>query len=141
MLRERTCREGRLPSGAPLGSGFRSARPGPVAALAPTKLRRDMAQHSLHEVRIEVDAELARDREKQRVRGFDRLVFGKFLHELIRLPGVSLAKSGQALVQVTDLVLATGLVTEVRIVDVADDREDAAAHRDSRLTLVAGCLP
>src|SRR5215207_4880315 len=46
-----------------------------VAVSAPTKLRRHMAQHTLHEVRIEVDAELARDSEKQRVRGFDRLVF------------------------------------------------------------------
>src|SRR5215207_6234910 len=141
MLRERTCREGRLPSGAPLGSGFRSATPGRVAALAPTKLRRDMAQHTLHDVGVEVDAELVWNREEQGVRGFDRLVFGKFLHELIRLPGVRLAKSGQAPVQVADLVLATGLVTEVRIVEVVDDREDAAAHGDSRLTLVAGCLP
>ena len=61
----------------------------------PAKLRREVAQHTLDDVRVVVDAELIRDGQKQRVGGRDRLVVGKFLNEPVRLPGVRLAEPGR----------------------------------------------
>src|SRR5918993_992008 len=107
----------------------------------PAKLRREVAQHTLENVRVVVHTNLVRNREKQCVRGRDRFVLGKFLDELVRLPGVRLAESSESAVQIPDLVLAVRRTTEVSTVQVADDREDASAHRDSRTVLVASGLP
>src|SRR6185503_9406922 len=44
-------------------------------------------------------------------------------------------------VDVTDLVLAASVASKVGAVAVVDEREDATAHRDTRLTLVPGLFP
>ena len=76
---------------------------------APAQLRRDVPDDAVQQVRVVVDAELVRDRQQQRVRGGDRLVPGELLDELVGLPGVRLAESGQPAVDEADLVLAAGL--------------------------------
>ena len=77
------------------GSGFES--PALLMAAycsAPAKVWREMAHHTLDEVRVVVDAELVRNGEKQCVRRGNCLVVAEFLHQLIRLAGVRLAESG-----------------------------------------------
>jgi hypothetical protein len=108
---------------------------------APAKLRSEVAQHTVEDVRVVVDAELVRDSQQYCVCGRDRLVLGEFLHKLIRFPGVRLSESGGSAIEVTDLVLATGRATKIRPVQVADDGKNASADRDPRLTFVTGGRP
>ena len=100
-----------------------------------------MAQHAVDEMGVVVDAELVGNGQQQRVCGRNCFVIAEFLDELIRLTGIGLAESSQPTIQVTDLVLAICRVPEERPVQVADDREDASADRDSRLPLMAGGFP
>src|SRR5262249_4238081 len=44
-------------------------------------------------------------------------------------------------VDVADLVLVARLTSKVRAVAIVDQRKDAAAHRDARLTLMTGLFP
>ena len=69
------------------------------------------------------------------------LVVGELLDELLRFAGVRLAEPGRPAVEVADLVLAAGVVAEVRAVLVGDHGEDAAADRHPRLAGVAGFFP
>ena len=45
-----------------------------------------MAHHTLDQVRVVVDAELVRNRKKQRIGRFDCLVLCEFLYEPVWLP-------------------------------------------------------
>src|SRR5664279_4517829 len=87
-----------------------------ASASAPAKLRCDVPEDAVQQVRVVVDAELVRDGQQQCVRGGDRLVAGELLDELLGLPCVRLAESGCAAVDVPDLVLTARLCAEVRAV-------------------------
>src|SRR4029453_16149198 len=97
-----------------------AARCGLHGNSAPTKLWREVAQPTLDHVRVVVNAKLIRNFEQECVRRRDCLVLCEFLHELIRFPGVGLAESSRAAVQVTDLVLAISRVTEEGELEVAE---------------------
>jgi len=80
--------------------------------------------------------------EKQRIGRLDSLVAREFLDQHVGFCGVRAAEDGPRVrVDVPDLVLVTGVATEVRPVAVVDEREDAAADRHAWLTLVSGVLP
>src|SRR5439155_23970366 len=60
----------------------------------------------------------------------------------VGLVGVRAAKDCASVrVDVADLVLVASVASEVGSIALVDEREDAAAHRDARLTLVPGLLP
>ncbi len=100
-----------------------------------------MGEHALDHVGVVVDAELVGHREQQGVRGGDRLVLGELGDQLVRLARVRPAEPGAAAVQEADLVGAAALLPEQLPVQIVDDREDAAADRDARLTVMPGGLP
>ena len=79
-----------------------------------------------------VHTELIGDSQQQSVGGGDRLILGQLLDELLGLPGVSLAEARLAAIDEPDLVLRFVFPAEVGAVEVVDDREDAAADRDTR---------
>ena len=56
--------------------------------------------------------------------------------------GVRSAEDGAGVgVDVADLILVASVASEVGPVEIVDERKDAAAHGDARLTLVPGLLP
>ena len=68
--------------------------------------------------------------------------FGELLDEDVGLRGVGAPEDRLRLgVDVADLVRLLVAAPEVRPVPIVDQREDAAAHRDPRLALVAGRRP
>src|SRR6187399_1245121 len=109
---------------------------------APAEGRRDVLHDALDDVGVVLDAELARHGEQKRVGGGDRLVLRELLDE-----GVGLARVGttedraRALVDVADVVAVAAAAPEVAAVEVAHEREDAPADRDTRLTPVPRLLP
>ena len=115
-------------SGVGCAAPHKSIPGAPDTASPPAEFGGNVAQHAVQEVRVVVDTELVRNRQKQRVCRCDRLVLGEIDDQPVRLPGVGLAESGNASVEVADLVPAAGLPTEVCAIHVADDRKDAAAH-------------
>src|SRR6478752_8821063 len=108
---------------------------------APAELRCDLAQQAVEEVCVVVHPELVRNSQQEGVSGSDRLVLCELLDQPFRLPRVRLAESGNPTVQLPDLIPAPRFATEIRPIQVADDREYAAADRHSRLALMADGLP
>src|SRR3954452_16545721 len=107
----------------------------------PAELGCDVAQQGVDDVRVVVDAELVGDGEQEGVGRRDRLVLRQLFDQLFGLTGVRPAEPGRAAFEISDLVLAAGLLTEVGPVEVTDQWEDASADRDPRLTVVTRRLP
>ncbi len=104
----------------------------PVGGSAPAEGRGHVVHDRLQHVGAVVDAELVGDGQQQGVGGGDRLVAGQLLDQPVGLAGVRLAEAGLAAVEDPDLVAAAALGAEVGLVEVVDDREDAAADRRPR---------
>src|SRR6188472_122982 len=109
---------------------------------APAEGRRDVLHDALDDVRVVLDAELARHGEQERVGGGNRFVLGELGDEHVRLCGVRATEDrARALLDVADVVVVAPAAAEVATVEVVDEREDAAADRDTRLALVPRLLP
>src|SRR3954471_6046787 len=108
----------------------------------PTELRRDVLEDALEHVRVVVHSQRVRDGQEQRIGGGNRLVRGKFLHELVRLRSIRTAEDGaRGRVDVADLIALARIASKVRTVAVVNQRKDAAADRYARLARVSGFLP
>src|SRR6185503_14287554 len=109
---------------------------------APAEFRSDVLEDAFDHVGVVVHTQLVRDREEQRIGYLDSLVAREFFDQHVGFRGVRAAEDGpRVCVDVADLVLVAGVTTEVRPVAVVNEREDAAADRHARLTLVSGVLP
>ena len=119
----------------------RNVAAGATRSQRQSEVRRQVADDAVEDVGVEVDAELVGHGQQKGVRGGDRLVLGQRGDELVRLTGVRLAEACVAAVQPTHLIGAGGLPPEQLAIKIADDREDAPAHRHPRLAVVAGRRP
>src|SRR3954471_20254376 len=80
----------------------------------PTEHRGDVLEDALEHVRVVVHSERVRDGQEQRIRGGNRLVRGKFLHELVRLRSIRTAEDGaRGGVDVADLIALARIVSKV----------------------------
>src|SRR5258706_13114357 len=113
--------------------GARSAR---------AEFRSDVLEDAFEHVGVVVHTQLVRDREEQRIGRLDSLVTREFFDQHVWFRGVRAAEDGPRVrVDVADLVLVSGVATEVRPVAVVDEREDAAADRYAWLTPMSSVLP
>src|SRR3569833_1221472 len=113
-----------------------------MIASAPTKQKNKKRQVRLDDVCIVGDAQLIGDREQERIGLGDGLILLELLDQNVRLGCVAAAKDcARAGVDEADLVFTLALVTEIGAVAFVDQREDAAADRDSRFTHVTGFFP
>src|SRR6478735_10667057 len=108
---------------------------------APAEFWRDSAQHAVDQVRVVVGAELIGNGQQQCVGSSDRLVLGKLLYQAFRLTCIRFAESGLATIELTNLIAAAGLASEIGTVQVTDHREDAPADRDPWFACVSCELP
>src|SRR4051812_36638572 len=115
----------------------------PLRRGAPADRRRDVVDDRPQQPGVVLHPELVGHGEQQRVGLSDRGVAAELLGDDVRLADVAAPKAGDRALEVADLVLALapGAVAEVLPVEIADDRQDAAAHRDARLALPAGRRP
>src|SRR5260370_20809188 len=109
---------------------------------APAEFRSDVLEDAFEHVGVVVHTQLVRDREEQRVGCLDGLVAREFFHQYVGFRGVRPPEDGPRVrVDVADLVPVAGVSAKVRAVAIVDERENAAADRHARLTLVPGVLP
>ena len=93
-------------------------------------------------MRVVVDPELIGDSQQQRIGLGDGLVRLQLLDQPVRFVGVAAAENGpRSFVDESDLVLAFAAVPEIGAVAIVDEREDAAADGDARLSGVTGLFP
>src|SRR2546425_8395789 len=129
------------------GTQSRAARRRPCAVTkrsrsAPAEFRSDVLEDAIEHVGVVVHTQLVRDREEQRIGRLDSLVAREFFDQHVGFRGVRAAEDGPRVrVDVADLVLVSGVATEVRPVAVVDEREDAAADRYAWLTPMSSVLP
>ena len=108
----------------------------------PAESRGDVLREGFEDVQVIVDAELARYREHEGIGGLDGRIGFELLDQLVRFTRVGAAESRTRVVDDPDLVAPPGTASsEVEVVEVGGDREDAAADGHSRRPLVSGLVP
>src|SRR6185436_9643444 len=99
-----------------------------------------IARDRLEHPGVVLDAELAWDREEDRVRGLDGRVAGELRGDAVGLPGVGAAEAADRAAEPADLILVP-VRAEQLPVQIRGDRHDAAADRDPWLALVIRLPP
>src|SRR4051812_20948820 len=93
---------------------------------------RDLARDRLEHRRVVLDAELARNRQEQRVRRRDRSILRELAGDLVGLARVAATEAAERAVEPTDLILVP-VVAEKPAVEVGGDRHHTATDGDARL--------